>query len=198
MSIVANTFSEVQNVGQLIRDIRKTRGISVNELAQVTGLACSVISKFERGKTDIQFSSMIKILSAMSLTLEDLCHSAVFDEFLINELVEKAYQFKNDPVMLKNILDEIQQRDMLLRQERVFKLILIMRINTSQLCPIEVNDYFDNLEELLTFDAYLALLAEPFLSRRIGLRIAKAVSRYQGQHPQIMAAVFDAFVDRIV
>lgn len=141
---------------------------------------------------------MIKILSAMSLTLEDLCHSAVFDEFLINELVEKAYQFKNDPVMLKNILDEIQQRDMLLRQERVFKLILIMRINTSQLCPIEVNDYFDNLEELLTFDAYLALLAEPFLSRRIGLRIAKAVSRYQGQHPQIMAAVFDAFVDRIV
>lgn len=50
----------------------------------MTGLSRSMISKFERGQTDIQLSSMIQIFSAVSLTLAGLCHERLFDEFLMN------------------------------------------------------------------------------------------------------------------
>ncbi|WP_273705750.1 helix-turn-helix domain-containing protein [Leuconostoc mesenteroides] len=72
MNDLVNTFSEVNNLGRLIRGMREARGVSVNDLVRATGLSRSMISKFERGQTDIQLSSMIKIFSAMSLTLDEL------------------------------------------------------------------------------------------------------------------------------
>jgi len=192
--MVNNTFSEIQNLGRLIREMRQSRGVSANDLVQVTGLSHSVISKFERGQTDIQFSSMIKILSAMSLTLEDLCHASMFTEFVVNEMAEKAYECQNSPAILETILNELNRRAILLRQEQVFKRILETRVHANQPLSHDVNDYFDNLTEFWTFDAYLALLAEPFLSQRLHLRIAKVVVGCQGQLPKIINIAYDTFV----
>ena len=69
MNDLVNTFSEVNNLGRLIRGMREARGVSVNDLVRATGLSRSMISKFERGQTDIQLSSMIKTVSYTHLTL---------------------------------------------------------------------------------------------------------------------------------
>ncbi|MGO0155465.1 helix-turn-helix domain-containing protein [Leuconostoc mesenteroides] len=194
MNDLGNIFSEVNNLGRLIRSMREAREVSINDLVRVTGLSRSMISKFERGQTDIQLSSMIKILSAMSLTLDDLCHARLFDEFLMNELCEKAYQFQNNQVMLQQILDEICSHDFLIRQEEILKLILQTCLHSNHDLPNEVENYFDNLEGIWSFDTYLALLAEPFLSQRIHLRIAKELTQYQGYRPQIINIAYQVFV----
>ncbi|WP_240742626.1 helix-turn-helix domain-containing protein [Leuconostoc mesenteroides] len=49
MNDLVNTFSEVNNLGRLIRGMREARGVSVNDLVRATGLSRSMISKFERG-----------------------------------------------------------------------------------------------------------------------------------------------------
>ncbi|MGO2675212.1 MAG: helix-turn-helix domain-containing protein [Leuconostoc mesenteroides] len=194
MNDLVNTFSEVNNLGRLIRGMREARGVSVNDLVRATGLSRSMISKFERGQTDIQLSSVIKIFSAMSLTLDDLCHARPFDEFLMNELCEKAYQFQNDHIVLKQILDEICSRDFLIRQEEILKLILQTLLNSNRGLPSEVENYFDNLDGIWSFDTYLSLLAEPFLTQRIHLRIAKELAQYQGYRPKIINTAYHVFV----
>lgn len=194
MNDLVNTFSEVNNLGRLIRGMREARGVSVNDLVRATGLSRSMISKFERGQTDIQLSSMIKIFSAMSLTLDDLCHARLFGEFLMNELCEKAYQFQNDHIVLKQILDEICSRDFLIRQEEILKLILQTLLNSNRGLPSEVENYFDNLDGIWSFDTYLSLLAEPFLTQRIHLRIAKELAQYQGYRPKIINTAYHVFV----
>ena len=194
MNDLVNTFSEVNNLGRLIRGMREARGVSVNDLVRATGLSRSMISKFERGQTDIQLSSVIKIFSAMSLTLDDLCHARLFDEFLMNELCEKAYQFQNDHIVLKQILDEICSRDFLIRQEEILKLILQTLLNSNRGLPSEVENYFDNLDGIWFFDTYLPLLAEPFLTQRIHLRIAKELAQYQGYRPKIINTAYHVFV----
>ena len=156
-------FLEVQKLGLLIRNIREERGMSVNDLAESTNLSRSVISKFERGQTDIQLSTTVRILSSMSLTLDDLCSAAVFSEFDMIELAEKAYRYTNDLSVLTRIHTELTSKKTLLKHERIFKSIIEMKINNSLMLSEEVVDYFENLEKILTFDAYLTILVKPFI-----------------------------------
>ncbi|MGL5887517.1 MAG: helix-turn-helix domain-containing protein, partial [Leuconostoc suionicum] len=95
---------------------------------------------------------------------------------------------------LQQILDEICSRDFLIRQEEILKLILQTCINSDCGLPKEVENYFDNLDGIWSFDAHLALLAESFLSQRIHLRIAKELAQYQGYRPRIINTAYHVFV----
>lgn len=52
----------------ILRDKRKELKITQNELAATTGMARSYIAKVERGETDIQLSSFLRIADALKLT----------------------------------------------------------------------------------------------------------------------------------
>ena len=48
MNDLVNTFSEVNNLGRLIRGMREARGVSVNDLVRATGLSRSMILNLKR------------------------------------------------------------------------------------------------------------------------------------------------------
>ena len=52
----------------ILRDRRKELKITQNELAKTTGMARSYIAKVERGETDIQLSSFLRIADALKMT----------------------------------------------------------------------------------------------------------------------------------
>ena len=52
----------------ILRDRRKELKITQNELAQTTGMKRSYIAKVERGETDIQLSSFLRIADALKMT----------------------------------------------------------------------------------------------------------------------------------
>lgn len=62
-------------VGEKIRKIRTSKGITINEVARKSGLTASFISQFERGLTQASIASIQKIAQAIGINL-----SFLFDE----------------------------------------------------------------------------------------------------------------------
>ncbi len=56
--------------GIILRDRRRELRMTQQELADKTGTNRSYISRIEKGDTDIQLSSFLRIISAMNLSLE--------------------------------------------------------------------------------------------------------------------------------
>lgn len=55
--------------GEVLRDRRKTLGITQKELAERVGRDRSYISRLEKGETDLQLSSFIRIAAALGIML---------------------------------------------------------------------------------------------------------------------------------
>ncbi len=55
--------------GEVLRDRRKALGITQKELAERVGRDRSYISRLEKGETDLQLSSFIRISAALGITL---------------------------------------------------------------------------------------------------------------------------------
>lgn len=56
--------------GELLGTLRKERKMTQQELAEKACLERSYIAKIEKGDTDLQLSSFIKIVSALGLTVQ--------------------------------------------------------------------------------------------------------------------------------
>lgn len=56
--------------GEILRDRRKELKMTQQELADKVGTARSYIARVEKGETDIQMSSFLRIASAMGLYVE--------------------------------------------------------------------------------------------------------------------------------
>ena len=55
--------------GEVLRDRRKALGITQKELAERVGRDRSYISRLEKGETDLQLSSFIRIAAALGIVL---------------------------------------------------------------------------------------------------------------------------------
>ncbi|MEN6360126.1 MAG: XRE family transcriptional regulator [Smithella sp.] len=58
--------------GRTLKHFRLSRGITIKQLGEATGLSSSFLSLLENNKTDISFSNMQKILQFFNLTIADL------------------------------------------------------------------------------------------------------------------------------
>lgn len=61
--------SVAQQLGNRIRDLREAKGCSIRELARRAGLSPELISRSERGQTEITVSSLLKLCSVLDLDL---------------------------------------------------------------------------------------------------------------------------------
>lgn len=59
-------------IGQRIRDLRKARGMTLQGLAEVSGLSSSMLSLVERGLASPSIGSLIVISEALGKTMSDL------------------------------------------------------------------------------------------------------------------------------
>ena len=66
---VGETGSEERYYGEVLRDRRKALGITQKELAERVGRDRSYISRLEKGETDLQLSSFIRIAAALGIML---------------------------------------------------------------------------------------------------------------------------------
>ncbi len=55
--------------GEILRDRRKELKMTQNELAKQTGMKQSYLARLERGQVDVQFSSLLRVTSALGLQL---------------------------------------------------------------------------------------------------------------------------------
>ncbi|MEK3726200.1 helix-turn-helix domain-containing protein [Paenibacillus sp. FSL H8-0034] len=59
-------------VGERIRNFRKERGLSQEELAHLASLHPTYIGQIERAEKNVTLDSLVKLTGALNITLEDL------------------------------------------------------------------------------------------------------------------------------
>ncbi len=117
------------SVGRKLKALRTSRGIMSKELAERSGLTPQTITRIEKGKQDVNFKTLQKILAAMGYTLNDLAQlsldensktfrklvqklngaglsrSLIIDRLIPNELLLKLsdIQRENPPLLLDEI-----------------------------------------------------------------------------------------------
>ena len=68
------TYGSIDNnlIGLRIKEIRKRRGITQAQLAEMTDLSVPYISYLENGKKKISLETLIRTCNALEVTLDDL------------------------------------------------------------------------------------------------------------------------------
>lgn len=97
----------VEKYGEIIRKIRISKSITLQEIAKES-LSVSLLSKFERGETDITISKFINILNRLNVTFDEFL---IFDEEnLMNE--QKKFLRKLKKTLEKNniyVLNKLEE-----------------------------------------------------------------------------------------
>ena len=62
----------MEDVGRMLKELRKSKGYSIRKVADETGFSLSFLSKLENGKTSITIRNLVKLLSFYNVTLADI------------------------------------------------------------------------------------------------------------------------------
>lgn len=89
------------NIGERIKQLRKSKDITGNQLAELTGISQSIISRYERNVIEPPISSLELICNALNVSLTDF-FKINNDPILSNELVDKCS--KLSPEKLKALI----------------------------------------------------------------------------------------------
>jgi DNA-binding XRE family transcriptional regulator len=63
---------QAREVGQRLKEIRRSKGLSSKEVAERAGITAQSLSRIENGHHDVVFTTLSRILAAMGATLADL------------------------------------------------------------------------------------------------------------------------------
>lgn len=82
-----------KSIGSQIRKIRKSKKITIEDIASRTGFTSSFISQFERDLTTASIASLQKITAELDINISSL--------FIINEIEENKFEYKQEPELIR-------------------------------------------------------------------------------------------------
>lgn len=92
-------------VGERIRDIRKAKGFSQEQLGERAGFHFSYIGGLERGERNISLTNLLKISTSLNINLQEL-----FDFSSINIVKEESKQTLMNEVLF--LLDNYNESEL--------------------------------------------------------------------------------------
>ena len=107
-------MTEKTNLGENLLKLRKGRGFSQEELAEVLGVSRQAVSKWERGEAYPDTENLIAISKLYNVTLDELVYSSVEQKenfSLMNEEERKNMKDEFDKTFRTNILDDDEDDD---------------------------------------------------------------------------------------
>jgi transcriptional regulator with XRE-family HTH domain len=106
-------------LGETIRELRKLKGLSQDELGEKSGFHFTYIGGLERGERNISLSNLEKVASCLSVNISDLLRSAELNDSKtlssvreaatseITNILEKLND--SEVVMFQNIIREVMK-----------------------------------------------------------------------------------------
>jgi transcriptional regulator with XRE-family HTH domain len=77
-------------VGQALRAIRITRGLSINELARESDLSASFLSQVETGQSDLSVGRLVRVAQALGVSPADILNVPAPDEKPVVRAAERV------------------------------------------------------------------------------------------------------------
>lgn len=94
-------------IGEKISFLRKRKGLSQEQVAEMIGISPQGYGKIERDETDVQYSRLEAIAKAMNTTVEDLSAYPLTRSLNgnnnISEMTNSTYQYYSDLVLQKEV-----------------------------------------------------------------------------------------------
>jgi transcriptional regulator with XRE-family HTH domain len=108
--IAETTASTLAAIGLRIRELRQLRGLTLQALADVSGLSTSMLSLVERGRASPSIGSLIVIASALSVTMSDLLVNGAENEEKIVVRASEARIVETAQHVVRRLLREDRTR----------------------------------------------------------------------------------------
>lgn len=121
------------NLGQIIREKRKSAGLSQEKLADILNVTKSTISKYELGQREPSFDQLQKIATAVNVDIYELLTGEAKDIYFQAEVdmvkmnVEHGYSFSDEESKLVTSFNLLNQDGQKTAIERVKELTEIQR-----------------------------------------------------------------------
>lgn len=77
-------------IGNNIRQRRKLRGLTQEQLAELVGTNFSYIGKMERGEHNVKIETLQKVANALDVSLPSLLSNGIFNDIEVSETVLEA------------------------------------------------------------------------------------------------------------
>lgn len=94
-------ISALKKIGQRIRDLRKQKGLSQEQLAEKAGFHFSYIGGVERAEKNITIVNLLKIADALDVQIIELFMYTKYQQSALNEKDELLNQIIHTVVSLK-------------------------------------------------------------------------------------------------
>jgi transcriptional regulator with XRE-family HTH domain len=108
--VAETTASTLAAIGGRIRELRQLRGLTLQALADASGLSTSMLSLVERGRASPSIGSLIVIASALGVTMSDLMINGVDAEEKIVVRAAEARIVETAQHVVRRLLREDRSR----------------------------------------------------------------------------------------
>lgn len=96
-------------ISKQLRDVRKIRGITQQELAELTDLSVPYISQIENNKTNLSLETFLRLTQALDISLSTFFEPySTSTDTEITELIVKIKENKYSKELAKEILKVIE------------------------------------------------------------------------------------------
>lgn len=153
-------YSEKLEVGKKIKEFRKNKKITQNEISQKLGISRVSYIQYENGKRDIPFSLLPKICKILDIKISDLDNILDLD-FQVFDFTKRFETFlEKYTVQLKNkilsnghtfLLKQIFRTGIYLEIKDKKIIIPKTSVNFKELV-IDINDFYNNIEFIIDGD----------------------------------------------
>ncbi|OGS33993.1 MAG: hypothetical protein A2474_07655 [Elusimicrobia bacterium RIFOXYC2_FULL_34_12] len=104
-----------ENIGKIIRNARKTRGLTLEGLAEKVGRDWSFLSQIERGKSIPSIETLFLICRVLEIPVSDLFKSSKTYSYKIDSEIDKLIWLlkdtsPSDKKMVTNVVKQILKR----------------------------------------------------------------------------------------
>ncbi|MDN5317245.1 MAG: hypothetical protein PWR08_1370 [Thermoanaerobacterium sp.] len=86
-----------ERIGEIIKNLRKSKKMSQRQLSIATGLSNTAISNIEKGTADVKMSNLAKIANALDITIEDIMKQVETEEEEKKEQKQEEQDEQKEP-----------------------------------------------------------------------------------------------------
>ena len=96
-------FEEVENIGQRIKEIRKSKSITIQKLSQFTDLSVGYLSNLERNQASPTLSNLQRICVALGISIRDLLRPSGEERTLIRQEEQQLYEYDEYKLQIRRL-----------------------------------------------------------------------------------------------
>ncbi len=96
-------FDEVENIGQRIKEVRKSKSITIQKLSQFTDLSVGYLSNLERNQASPTLSNLQRICVALGISIRDLLSPSKEERTLIRFDEQMSYDYDEYKLKIRRL-----------------------------------------------------------------------------------------------